>query len=113
MSFGPRDYLQHILEEADFLFHESRRMDAETFSESDLARRAFVRSLEVIGEATKKIPPEFRAANPQVEWTSMAKTRDRLIHGYFTVDYSLIWETVQTRIPRLREQIREILGGLE
>jgi uncharacterized protein with HEPN domain len=43
----------------------------------------------------------------------MAKTRDRLIHGYFTVDYSLIWETVQARIPLLREQIREILDGLD
>jgi uncharacterized protein with HEPN domain len=112
MSSGPRDFLQHILDEADFLVEETRRMDAESFSRDELARRAFVRSLEIIGEATKKIPADFRAAHPRVEWTSMAKTRDRLIRGYFTVDYSLIWETVQTRIPQVREQIREILNGL-
>jgi uncharacterized protein with HEPN domain len=88
-------------------------MDAASFSRDEMAQRAFVRSLEIIGEATKKISADFRIAHPRVEWASMAKTRDRLIHGYFTVDYSLIWETVQARIPLLREQIREILDGLD
>jgi uncharacterized protein with HEPN domain len=113
MSFGPRDYLQHILAEADFLIEESRRMDAESFSRNEMARRAFVRSLEIIGEATKKIPAGFRESHPWVEWTAMAKTRDRLIHGYFNVDYSLLWDTVQDKVPRLREQIQAILGSLE
>lgn len=109
MSFGPRDYLQHILDETDFLIEESLRMNAESFARDELARRAFVRSLEIIGEATKKIPADFRAAHPEVEWTLMAKARDRLIHGYFNVDYSLVWETVERRIPQLRDQVRRIL----
>jgi uncharacterized protein with HEPN domain len=113
MSFGPRDYLQHILDEVVFLGEQARRMDLESFSRDEMAQRAFVRSLEIIGEATKKLPPDFLAAHPAVEWALMAKTRDRLIHGYFNIDYSLVWETVEKKVPRLREQIGEILKDLE
>lgn len=55
-------------------------------------RRAFVRSLEITGEATKKVPDDFRAAFPDVEWRAMAGMRDRLIHDYFGVDFELVWD---------------------
>jgi uncharacterized protein with HEPN domain len=113
MSFGPRDYLQHILDEVIFLVEQSQHLDLESFKRNEMAQRAFVRSLEIIGEATKKLPAQFLAAHAGVDWTSMAKTRNRLIHGYFNIDYSLVWETVEVKMPQLREQIGEILDGLE
>jgi uncharacterized protein with HEPN domain len=58
-----------------------------------------VRSLEIIGEAAKKVPEEFRAQYPTVEWRAMAGMRDRLIHDYLGVDYELVWDVVQNRIP--------------
>jgi uncharacterized protein with HEPN domain len=72
-------------------------------------RRAFIRSLEIIGEAAKKVPADFRAQYPVVEWRAMAGMRDRLIHDYFGVDYELVWDVVQKRIPQLRDQIASIL----
>ena len=72
-------------------------------------QRAFVRSLEIIGEAVKKVPEEFRAQYPAVEWRAIAGMRDRLIHGYFGVDYELVWDVVQKRVPKLRSQIASIL----
>jgi uncharacterized protein with HEPN domain len=65
MSFEPRDYLRHILVEADSLIARSQGL---SYVVDDTLRRAFVRSLEVIGEAAKKVPEEFRTAHPSVEW---------------------------------------------
>jgi uncharacterized protein with HEPN domain len=81
----------------------------ETFTSDETLRRAFVRSLEIIGEATKKIPPDFRSEHPHINWRAMAGMRDRLIHGYFGVDYEIVWDVVQNRIPELRNQISAIL----
>jgi uncharacterized protein with HEPN domain len=64
MSFEPREYLGHILAEADYLICESAGMDAERFMADETLQRAFVRSLEIIGEATKKVPDEFRVRYP-------------------------------------------------
>jgi uncharacterized protein with HEPN domain len=72
---------------------------------NETLRRAFVRSLEIIGEAAKKVPEGFRAQHPMVEWRAMAGMRDRLIHDYFGVDYELVWDVVQNRIPELRRQV--------
>lgn len=70
-----------------------------------------MRSLEVIGEAAKNVPDTFRAQHPLVEWRGMAGMRDRLIHNYFGVDFELVWDVVQHRIPELRRGIAAILDG--
>jgi uncharacterized protein with HEPN domain len=63
MSFEPRDYLRHILVEADYLIDRSAFLSFEVFATDETLRRAFVRSLEIIGEAAKKGPDDFRAAS--------------------------------------------------
>ena len=110
MSFEPRDYLRHILLEADYLIGRSAGLSFDEFMASETLRRAFVRSLEVIGEAAKKVPEGFRAQYPAVEWRAMSGIRDRLIHHYFGVDYELVWDVVQKRIPELWGQLSSILG---
>ncbi len=109
MSFEPRDYLRHILVEADYLIGRSDGLSFDTFAGDETLRRAFVRSLEIIGEAAKKVPDDFRATHPAVEWRAMAGMRDRLIHDYFGVDFELVWDVVQRRIPELRDQVAIIL----
>lgn len=109
MSFEPRDYLRHILTEADYLMAQSGSLSAAEFMSDETLRRAFVRSLEIIGEASKKVPDQFREQYPAVEWRAMAGMRDRLIHDYFGVDYDLVWDIAQKRIPELRAQVASIL----
>jgi uncharacterized protein with HEPN domain len=109
MSFEPRDFLRHILIEADYLIGQSQGLSLETFLDDETLRRAFVRSLEIIGEAAKKVPDDFRAAYVTVKWRAMAGMRDRLIHDYFGVDFELVWDVVRNRVPALREQIAVIL----
>ena len=69
-----------------------------------------MRSLEIIGEAVKNLPDEFKLAHPQIEWRKIAATRDRLIHGYFSVDFEIVWDVVVNKIPDLEEEIKKLLG---
>ena len=87
MSFEPRDYLRHIQIEIDFLNQASAGVTLERFLDDATLQRAFVRSIEVIGEAAKQVPDTFRSQHSHVAWHGMASMRDRLIHGYFGVDF--------------------------
>ncbi len=68
-----------------------------------------MRSLEVIGEATKQLPEDLKQKYGHVEWRAMAGMRDRLIHGYFGVDYEVVWDAVTINLPVLYREIEEIL----
>jgi len=103
-------YCEHILAEAEYLTNTSAGTARADFLADETLKRAFVRSLEIIGEAVKQIPDDFRAEYPQVEWRKMAGTRDKLIHDYLGVDYELVWDIVQNKIPGLRSAMEEIIA---
>jgi uncharacterized protein with HEPN domain len=88
--------------------HAAGLTKAEFLSDETL-NRAFVRSLEIIGEAAKQIPDDFRQQYPHVEWRAMSGMRDRLIHGYFGVDYDIVWDVVVTKVPVLQHEVGQIM----
>ncbi len=65
-------------------------------------KRAFARSLEIIGEAVKSLPSSVTQQQPQVDWRSIARMRDRLIHHYFGIDYEMVWGVVTTKVVPLQ-----------
>jgi len=109
MSTSAHDILRHIRVEAQFLARVTSGVSADDFGRDVVLMRACVRSIEVIGEATKKLPDSIRSKYPDVEWKNMAGMRDRLIHDYFGVDYELVYDVAQNRAAGLARQIDRIL----
>lgn len=102
MSLPAVEYLCHILDETGYLIDQTQQLTKDQFLRDATLKRAFVRSLEIIGEASKQIPEDFRQKYCHLEWRAMAGMRDRLIHGYFGVDYDIIWDVVMNKIPALQ-----------
>lgn len=78
----------------------------------DKTASAVIRKLEVIGEAARSLPADFRDRHREIPWKKMIGMRDRLIHGYFAVDYSLVWETVKQDIPEIKSLLKKMLAEL-
>ena len=109
MSRNSRYFLRHILDETEYLILTSQNLSKESFLKDETLRRAFSRSLEIIGEAVKQLPDSFRNNYPDIEWRKIAGMRDRLIHNYFSVDYDIVWDAVTNEIPNLNTKIENIL----
>jgi uncharacterized protein with HEPN domain len=89
MRPSTREYLEHILYEANFLLDSSKDVGWESFRQDGVLRRAFVWSIEAIGEAIKQLPESVCDQYPAVGWRAIAEMRDRLIHAYYEVDYEM------------------------
>ena len=103
------DYLNDILDAVNDIKSFINGQTYETFIKDNMRRNAVVRSLEVIGEATKNLPEEVREKYPEIPWNRMAGMRDKLIHGYFGVDYESIWSLITERVSSIEEPIKRII----
>lgn len=96
MHKTPIEYLTHIIDECEYLMSViTPELDKSDFLENETLKRAVVRSLEIIGEATKKISADFKYRWGSVSWKNMAGMRDRLIHDYMGVNYSIVWDVLR------------------
>jgi uncharacterized protein with HEPN domain len=108
----PRDYkvyLEDIVEAIRKIQFFTSDLSLQTFSSDVKTFDAVIRNLEIIGEASKRVPEEVRSKYPNVEWRKTAGLRDILAHEYFGVDKEIIWDVIHNKLPVLEKQIKQML----
>lgn len=106
------DYLQDILGAIEKVERFTEGMDFRQFSADDKTVFAVIRALEVIGEASKKIPLAVQRQSPEMPWREMAGIQDKLIHEYFGVNLNVVWKTVQEDLPPLKAPLARIVKNV-
>ena len=109
------DYLAHILQAIQRIHHYTEQMCEAGFLENPMAQDAVIRNIEIIGEAARNLQrhyPAFAAQHAEVPWEDIYLMRNRVAHGYFSVDLEIVWKTLQTDLPKLEVQIRALRDGM-
>lgn len=104
-----RVYLDDILESSSLIAKYISGKNKEQFDNDSEMQDAVIRRLEVIGEAIKRLPMEFREQHPEIEWKSATGMRDILIHQYDEIETKQIWLTVTEILPPFKIQIEKLL----
>lgn len=107
-----RDYIQDILDAIGDIESFVKGMEFNEFTRDRKTVNAVVRSIEIIGEATKKIPKSLKDKYPDIPWKKMAGMRDKLIHEYFGIDLEILWKVAKDELPPLKPLIKKILNDL-
>lgn len=113
MTKSPTIYLIHILEAINAIEEYLKGITENQFYTLEEKQDAVIRRVEVIGEATKRIPEEFKQQHPGVPWKEMSAIRNILIHEYEDVDTAILWDTATQDIPSLKEKIQQLIDTLE
>lgn len=106
-------FLNHILESIQLLEKYMMGVTEEQFLHSTEKQDLAIRRLEVIGEAVRNLPDDFRKEHGDIAWNKAMATRNILIHHYFGIDLEIVWDTVTESIPVFKQQITELLGQIE
>ncbi len=104
-----RDYLADILRSVNEIESFIDGVDRKSFSADRKTVNAVVRSLEVIGEAAKKIPETVKEKHPEIPWKEMSGMRDKLIHEYFGVDEDIVWTVATQELLPLKPALELLL----
>jgi uncharacterized protein with HEPN domain len=101
-------YLDDIVTACGKILHYVAGLDFKAFLADGRTYDAVLRNLEIIGEAVKNLPAEFRDQHPEIEWRKIAGMRDVLAHGYFTLDNRVLWDAIQNKLPGFLHQVQRL-----
>ena len=105
MKKNPTVFLKHILECINLIEEYSKNLSKEDFQENVKLQDAIIRRLEIIGEAARNLPDEFKNNYSDVQWKQIIAARNILAHFYFGIDLNTVWNIVKNDLPRLKEQV--------
>jgi uncharacterized protein with HEPN domain len=106
----PLVLLEDIILAIQKICRYTSQMDHDAFLRDELVIDGVARNLEIIGEATRQLPEDFRRVYSQIPWTQIAGLRNRIVHDYFGLDLEIIWEIIQHDLPEFEKQVRALQG---
>lgn len=109
MSRSHRLYLEDILQSVNNIRSYAGDLSFEELIRDKMRVDAIVRNFEIIGEAARKIPEEIREAYPSVEWRKISDFRNVLAHEYFQVDFDIMCDIIENKLPEIIRQVSDIL----
>jgi uncharacterized protein with HEPN domain len=105
-------YLRDIVEASDTIATFLDGIDEEEFLSDELLHSAIIYKLTIIGEASSKLSPNLRDANPDIPWKSIIGFRNVVVHAYFSVYWETVWTTARFEVPAIRNRVVQILNSL-
>lgn len=107
MERDDRVYIFHAIDAAKKAMEISNRINRDYIDSDEIYALALVRLLEIVGEAANLVSADYKEKNPNIPWKHMIGMRNRLIHGYFDINYDIIWDTVINDLPPLVKLLKE------
>lgn len=104
-------YVGHMVDTANKAIGFVQGLTREEFDNNELLRLSLTHLLQVIGEAARRVSPEFRAAYPQIDWKAIVGMRSKVVHDYLSVDEDIVWDTVTNELPSLVNELERILNS--
>jgi uncharacterized protein with HEPN domain len=102
--------LDDICEALDRIGQYTSGMSFDVFSKDHKSIDAVVRNLEIVGEASNRLPPDFKDSHSEIQWHKVVGLRHRIVHEYFGIDLQIVWQILQNDLPSLRQAISQIRG---
>jgi uncharacterized protein with HEPN domain len=102
-----RGRLLHIIEAIDNITEFTAGKTFEVYQQDKMLQFAVIKNLEIIGEAAYMVTDDFKSDHDSVDWAGIVGMRHMLVHGYYQIRDEIIWETIETDILPLKEQIKD------
>lgn len=102
-------YLQDMLQSASRIEDYTKGLSFTEFEGNHVVADAVARNLEIIGEAAKNVPEDYKNKHPEIEWRKIAGFRDVLAHEYFGIDNEIVWDIVKNKLPELQSSVKKLI----
>jgi len=105
-----KDRLEHMVEAIERVFRFTKGITQEEFQENEMVQFAVIKNLEIIGEAAYNVPKDYRLANEErIEWRKIIAFRHILVHNYYKINTTIVWNAIEGKLPQLKSDIEELI----
>jgi uncharacterized protein with HEPN domain len=104
----PTLLVEDIIESANKILEYTSNLSFQEFTTDSKTIDAVIRNFEIIGEAANRLPEDFKDIHSKIDWHRIRGFRNRIVHDYFGIDYSIVWEIKESFLPNLIKTLKSL-----